>query len=444
MTATVPSTGVPLAVVCDRARGELAGLGDLGGPLVAVLGVVERVGAGRGVEVLTDPGFAVEVLVSSPGVDAGLVGRVLDFLRSRHGLDTVTTCAAGGGGGSGRVSVRLADAIAGYEAGPLALMATGTGHTYRTWTRRLAAVHGDDAPGSVTAGDLKDLIARHVLAARREGERRRSGRSAEENAVAAYRSLWAYLVEKGWAGSNVALALTKPSRVEPNRRPLRPDEIVLLRHLAVGTGRDPLLDEVTLTLAERLGLRRIELCRLRFCDLDLPGREVEVWGKGDKARTLPLPPALADLLARYVEDRRPRHLAVGEWLACEETLLRRGPTVKFPLGRAAGRRRIEDLYTRLRGAAPQVFAKGDVSLHSYRHALGTFIDLDDRFGRAVTRAVLGHTSRRSPTDHYIHVPPELKAEAVTAYEQRVLAVEPAGRLAIDGDNDDIEPHEDPA
>jgi integrase/recombinase XerC len=182
-------------------------------------------------------------------------------------------------------------------------------------------------------------------------------------------------------------------------------------------------------LAERLGLRRIELCRLRLCDLDLARGEVDIWGKGDKPRTLPLPPALAGLLGRYVEDRRPPHLGSAEWVACDEVLHRRRPAGRFPLGRAAGRRRIEDLFTRLRGTAPQVFAKGDVSLHSYRHALGTYIDLDERFGRAVTRAVLGHTSRRSPTDFYVHVSMEVKAEAVTAYEQRLLHAEPTNRPA---------------
>lgn len=228
-------------------------------------------------------------------------------------------------------------------------MSAGTGHTYKTWTRRLATAHPNDAPRSLTAGDLKDLIARHVLAGRRDDDRRRSGRSAEENAVGAFRSLWGYFVEKGWADENVALRLSKPGRAEPNRRPIQPDEAVLLRHLAKATGRDLLLDEVTLSLPERLGLRRIELCRLRLCDVDLERNEVEVWGKGDKPRTMPLPPVLAALLAVYVEDRRPRHLSPAEWLASEEGLLRSRPTPAHLLGRAAGRRRIEDLFERAPG-----------------------------------------------------------------------------------------------
>jgi integrase len=262
-----------------------------------VLGVIERTGHGRSVEVLTDPGFAIEVLVGEPGVDPGVVGRVLDFLRARHGCTTIgpATPAQALAVSS---AVRLADAIAGYEAGPLALMAKGTGHTYRTWTRRLAIAYGEQTPRDVTAGDLKDVIARHVLAARSDGERRRSGRSAEENAVSAYRSLWAYFVEKGWADTNVASTLTKPSRAEPNRRPLRPDEVVLLRHLAVGTGHDPLLDEVALSLAERLGLRRVELCRLRFCDLDLGRGEVGVWARATSPAPCPSRPASLGCSAR--------------------------------------------------------------------------------------------------------------------------------------------------
>jgi integrase/recombinase XerC len=393
-------------------------LGDLGTALVATLGVVERAGAGRSADALTDPSFALDVLTLEPGVDPMLVGRVLDFLRTRAGCTSASP-------GRQRVSVTLADAVASYEAGPLALMAKGTIHTYRTWTRRLVTAHASASPAELTAGDLKDLIARHVLAARRDDERRRSGRSAEENAIGAYRHLWTYLTEKGWANDNIALRLTKPARAEPNRRPFQPDEVVLLRHLAMATGRDRLLDEVTLTLPERLGLRRIELCRLRLSDLDLTGNEVEVWGKGDKPRTMPLPPALAELLARYVENRRPPGTSPAEWATSKEPLLRRPPTAGFPIGRTAGRRRIEDLFDRLRAAAPQVFAQGDVSLHSYRHAIATFVDA--RYGRSVTRAVLGHTSRRSATDFYVHVSMDQKAEALTAYENHVLAAELTNR-----------------
>jgi integrase len=133
---------------------------------------------------------------------------------------------------------------------------------------------------------------------------------------------------------------------------------------------------------------------------------------------MPIPPRLFDLLGTYVDDRRPAHVSTGEWRRCRELLLRRHPSARAPRGRPAGRRRIEELFQRLHGHAPDVFARGALSLHSYRHALGTFTD--SRYGRPMTRAVLGHSSRRTPTDHYVHIPVEQVAEVLAAYESHLL------------------------
>lgn len=408
-----------VAALCERARAELACLGDLGAPLLQMVGVVESVAGDRDADVLDDPSLALEVLLAAGDADPAVVGRMLDYLRARAGTAPAGRLPVAGASG-GRHLVRVADAVATYEAGALALLAKGTQHTYRTWTRRLVAAHADDLPGDITAGDLKDLIAGHVLQGRGEDERRRSGRSAEENAVTAFRHLWSYFEEKGWVTDNVAMRLRKPSRSEPRRRPVRPDEAALLRHLARATGQDPLLDEVTLAIPERLGLRRIELCRLRMCDVDLDRGLMAVWGKNDKPRSMPIPPGLSALLRRYIADRRPAHIPAAAWHQSHEVLLRRPPAGRYPLGRPAGRRRIEDRFERLRQAAPAVFEGEDLSLHSYRHAIGTFVD--HRYSRAVTRAVLGHTSRRSPTDFYVHVPIEQVAEAIAAYEDHLVEV----------------------
>jgi hypothetical protein len=86
---------------------------------------------------------------------------------------------------------------------------------------------------------------------------------------------------------------------------------------------------------------------------------------------MPVPPALAELLERYVEDRRPAHLPLTDWKRSEEPLLRRPPAGTFRMGCPAGRRRIEDLFSRLRAAAPDLFAGEDLSLHSYRTGWGS-------------------------------------------------------------------------
>jgi integrase/recombinase XerC len=276
----------------------------------------------------------------------------------------------------------------------------------------------------VSAGDLQDIIAGQILNGRSSEDRvHRSGRCAEENAVCAFRSLGAYLVAKRWARENVAQHLRKPGRPDPNRRPWRPEEAAMVRHLVRGLGRDPLLNEVTVTIPERIGLRHIELGRLRVCDVDLERAEVKVWGKGDKPRDMPLPPGLVELLGRYIESRRPAHVPKDRWAASEQPLLRHPPSGRHPDGRPMGKRRIHRLFSALHDAAPDLFADGDLFLHCYRHALATFIDGRPGAGRAVTRAVLGHTSRKTPTDHYVYVPMEKKAEVICAYEQHLLAAD---------------------
>ena len=179
--------------------------------------MIERLAGAAPVTALTEPTFALDVLCAA-GTDAdpAVVGQVLDFLRRRVGAAPPST-------GTSSPPVTVAEAVDQYERGALALLARGSQHTYRTWTRRLVTKYGDRSPGSISGGDLTDLIAEHVLARRGDDERRRSGRSAEENAVGAFRHLWSYLVDKGYATDNIAApaAQARTDRAAPARLPTR-------------------------------------------------------------------------------------------------------------------------------------------------------------------------------------------------------------------------------
>ena len=109
----------------------------------------------------------------------------------------------------------------------------------------------------------------------------------------------------------------------------------------------------------------------------------------------------------------------GDWSRRDVPFLRRAPTDSSAIGRETGRRRIEELFIRLRRDAPAVFADAGVSLHSYRHAIATFVD--SRFGRSMTRAVLGHVSHLTPTDAYVRVSPADLRAAIEIYESHLLA-----------------------
>jgi integrase len=389
-----------VAELCSRARRELGAFGELGQPVVAALDAIAEAAGERGVGLLADPTFVLELARRRDTVDngtIGLLGEVLDHLRATAQLGPVLV--------GSRPTV--AEAVAGYEAGALALRAPGTRASYRTWTLRLVAAHRADDVGAIGVAELAALIATH------RGRGSQGGRCGEEMAIAAYRDLWSYLVAEGLAARNVASALRKPLRPEPLRRPIRADEAALVRS-AARLGRDPLLDEVAVTLAERLGLRPVELHRLSLGDLDLAGAEMRVLGKGDRRRRLPLPPALAALLERFVDDRHGGARAPDARLFGDESVLVHGGD-----GQGVSRASLNRLFPRLARGMPELSASGGLSLYSYRHALASWVD--PRFARAVTRRILGHSTRFSVTDQYVHAADEAVRDAISAYEEHLLA-----------------------
>lgn len=392
--------------LCRATRTELSELGELGAPLLSAVDLVMIVAGRRGVGVLADPAFALEVLeAQGPGrVAPAVVGRVLDHLRTRAGVE-----AADGG------SLTVADAAAAWEAEAFALRAPTTASSYRPWVRRLVDAHGGVPVTDITAVDLANLVASFT---RGNGSARGSqhGLGAEETAVSALRHFWAYLIDKGAVSRNVARSLRKPLRPEPQRRPIRVDEAALMRQFA-RMSQDPLLDESALCLVERLGMRPVEVTRLRLCDVDLVGAEVRLLGKGDRPRCLPLPPGLTALLKRYAGDRCPQPMSLHEFTASAEPFLRHRMTSAEPEGVAVGRAWLDRLFPRLLALAPQL-RREDLFLYSYRHAIASWVDAN--YGRGMTRRILGHTSRLTATDQYVHVPEDDVREAVRAYEDHLL------------------------
>ena len=52
------------------------------------------------------------------------------------------------------------------------------------------------------------------------------------------------------------------------------------------------------------GLRRVEVCRLKWTDVDYANQTMTVMGKGDKIRKVPIHPVLCEALQRYQQLER--------------------------------------------------------------------------------------------------------------------------------------------
>jgi integrase len=144
---------------------------------------------------------------------------------------------------------------------------------YEAVLARMALTLADREPLAVTIEDLREVID---LWAEREARTR-------AKVTSVIRAFWAWAEEQDHVPLSPAAKLRRP-RAPRRMAPLLP--LHADAQLLGGCARPR--DRVALLLLLDLGLRRSELAGVRVRDLDLARRELTVFGKGQKARVLPL------------------------------------------------------------------------------------------------------------------------------------------------------------
>jgi len=140
------------------------------------------------------------------------------------------------------------------------------------------------------------------------------------------------------------------------------------------------------------GLRTQELCELRVQDVDTEHKQLQVHGKGDRERAVPIPGGVLTELLAYLLERG--------W--------KRGPLL-----RQTGRRRpvgAHEVCDVVRRAAERAAIGWKVTPKTLRHSYATHL-MDRGVGLAVIARLLGH---RTPTETgvYLHALKHRKREAV--------------------------------
>jgi integrase/recombinase XerD len=159
--------------------------------------------------------------------------------------------------------------------------------------RRFADSVGGADPADVTRRDVERWIGRAGLA---PSNRRRE--------LSLLRTFWRWLVVTERADSDPTLGVARVR--EPRRLPrgLRPDQVAA----ALDAAPDP-RGRAIVTLMVQLGLRAVEVSRLRVDDINPWERTVRVTGKGGHERVLPLvdeaAAAVRDYLAEWPATRGP-------------------------------------------------------------------------------------------------------------------------------------------
>jgi integrase/recombinase XerD len=270
-------------------------------------------------------------------------------------------------------------------------------HTQRTYAAllgRFVAWAGQKGLGDWRAVELRHLMdflqherARGLVGEPKESAKRLSAESAYLQ-IAALRAFYKFAEEGRHLPRNLAADLALPRRWKRLPKALAAGEVErLLQPLAPETP-DSLCDQAVLELAYASGLRLAELRGLRLEQLHLEAGFINVIGKGNKERVVPVGRAAIAAIQRYLDAGRPKLLTARS--PANVFLTRRGT----PFASVT-------LWLRVKRRVKQAGLGRNITPHMLRHSFATHL-LEHGADLRVIQEMLGHASI-STTEVYTHV-----------------------------------------
>ena len=270
-------------------------------------------------------------------------------------------------------------------------------HTQRTYQALLgkfiawAAKQGVKDWKSVELNQLMDFLShereRAVGGEPSDSPRRLSGESVYLE-IAALRAFYRFAEQEKLLPLNVAENLSLPRRWRRLPKALSEEEINQLLQPEKPETPATLCDQAILELAYASGLRLAELRNLRLEQLHLQVGFINVIGKGNKERVVPVGQKAREALERYQEVGRPR-------------LVKPVSTGEVFLNRRGKPFRPVTMWLRIKKRARRAGISRKVTPHMLRHSFATHL-LEHGADLRVIQELLGHASI-STTEVYTHV-----------------------------------------
>lgn len=241
---------------------------------------------------------------------------------------------------------------------------------------------------------LKHLIAflqherERVLANQPKGSTRRLSSESVYLEIAALRAFYRFAENEKLLPANVAENLSLPRRWKRLPKALTSQEIEKLLTLETPETAQTLCDQAVLELAYASGLRLAELRGVRLEQLHLDAGFINVIGKGNKERVLPLGKKAVAALERYISVGRPK--LVTPRSPANVFLTRRGT----PFAAVT-------LWLRMKQRVGRAGISRNVTPHMLRHSFATHL-LENGADLRIIQELLGHATIAT-TEIYTHV-----------------------------------------
>jgi integrase/recombinase XerD len=206
--------------------------------------------------------------------------------------------------------------------------------------------------------------------------------------IAALRAFYRFAETEKLLPSNVAENLSLPRRWQRLPKALTNDEIKKLLEPEKPETPESLCDQAVLELGYASGLRLAELRNLRLEQLHLDAGFINVIGKGNKERVVPVGRTAVAALNRYIETGRPK--LVTPRSPANVFLTRRGT----PFAAVT-------LWLHIKQRVSRAGVARNITPHMLRHSFATHL-LEHGADLRVIQELLGHANI-STTEVYTHV-----------------------------------------
>ena len=227
-----------------------------------------------------------------------------------------------------------------------------------------------------------------VLANQPEESTRRLSSESVYLEIAALRAFYRWAENEKFLPANLAEHLSLPRRWQRLPKSLTDGEIAKLLTPEIPETPWSLCDQALLELTYACGLRISELSAIRLEQLQLESGFINVIGKGNKERVVPLGRKAIEAVKRYLEAGRPA------------LVTRRTPSSVFITKRGTAFSR-SALWKRIKDRARRAGIGRNVTPHMLRHSFATHL-LDHGADLRVIQELLGHASIGT-TEIYTHV-----------------------------------------
>jgi integrase/recombinase XerD len=270
-------------------------------------------------------------------------------------------------------------------------------HTQRTYAallKQFVTWAGDNGLSDWKSVELRHLMSflqhereRNLAREPKESTQRLSGESVYLE-IAALRAFYRFAENEKLLPANVAENLSLPRRWKRLPKALTNQEIKQL--LAPESLQSPqnLCDQAVLELAYASGLRLAELRGVRLEQLHMEAGFINVIGKGNKERVVPLGRKAIEALQRYLEAGRPK------------LVTSRSPGTVFLTKRGTPFAAVT-LWLRIKQRVRRAGISRNVTPHMLRHSFATHL-LENGADLRVIQELLGHANI-STTEVYTHV-----------------------------------------